>query len=43
VQVSVQQAILQSRQMADLGEAITGRCVLSVARLARQLRARANG
>jgi DNA polymerase III subunit delta len=43
VQVSVQQAILQSRQMADLADAVTGRCVLSVARLARQLRARANG
>lgn len=42
VQVSVQQAILQARQMADLGDAVTGRCVLSVARLARQLRARAN-
>jgi DNA polymerase III subunit delta len=42
VQVSVQQAILQARQMADLADAITGRCVLSVARLARQLRARAN-
>jgi DNA polymerase III subunit delta len=43
VQVSVQQAILHARQMADLGDAVTGRCVLSVARLARQLRARANG
>lgn len=42
VQVSVQQAILQARQLADLGDAVTGRCVLSVARLARQLRARAN-
>jgi DNA polymerase III subunit delta len=42
VQVSVQQAILQSRQLSELGDAVTGRCVLSVARLARQLRARAN-
>lgn len=42
MQASVQQAILQSRQLADLGDAVTGRCVLSVARLARQLRARAN-
>ena len=41
MQVSVQQAILQSRQMADLGDAITGRCLLSLARMVRQLRARA--
>jgi DNA polymerase III subunit delta len=40
-QVAVQHAILQSRQMADLGDAITGRCLLSLARMARQLRARA--
>lgn len=41
MQVSVQQAILQSRQMADLGDAITGRCLLSLARMVRQSRARA--
>jgi DNA polymerase III subunit delta len=41
MQVSVQQAILQSRQMADLGDAITGRCLLSLARMVRQLRAKA--
>jgi DNA polymerase III subunit delta len=41
MQVSVQAAILQSRQMADLGDAITGRCLLSLARMVRQLRARA--
>jgi DNA polymerase III subunit delta len=40
-QVSVQTAMLQSRQMADLGDAITGRCLLSLARMARQLRQRA--
>jgi DNA polymerase III subunit delta len=40
-QSSVQQAILQSRQMADLGDAVTGRCVLSLARMARSLRLRA--
>jgi DNA polymerase III subunit delta len=40
-QVTVQLAILQSRQNADLGDAITGRCLLSLARMARQLRARA--
>lgn len=40
-QASVQHALLQSRQMADLGDAITGRCLLSLARMARQLRARA--
>jgi DNA polymerase III subunit delta len=40
-QVSIQTAILQSRQMADLGEAITARCLLSLARMARQLRSRA--
>jgi DNA polymerase III subunit delta len=40
-QTSVQSAMLQSRQMADLGDAITGRCLLSLARMARQLRARA--
>jgi DNA polymerase-3 subunit delta len=39
--VSVQQAILQSRQMADLGDAITSRCLLSLARMARQLRRQA--
>ena len=41
MQVAVQQAILQSRQMADLGDAITGRCLLSLARMVRQSRARA--
>lgn len=41
MQVSVQAAILQSRQMADLGDAITGRCLLSLARMVRQSRARA--
>jgi DNA polymerase III subunit delta len=41
MQTSVQQAILQSRQNADLGDAITGRCLLSLARMTRQLRARA--
>ncbi len=40
-QVSVQHAILQSRQLGDLGDAVTGRCLLSLARMARQLRARA--
>jgi DNA polymerase III subunit delta len=40
-QVSVQAAILQSRQIGDLGDAITGRCLLSLARMARQLRQRA--
>jgi DNA polymerase III subunit delta len=40
-QVAVQQAMLQSRQAADLADAITGRCLLSLARLARQLRQRA--
>lgn len=40
-QVAVQAAILQSRQMGDLGDAITGRCLLSLARMSRQLRARA--
>ncbi len=40
-QVAVQTAILQSRQTADLGDAITARCLLSLARMARQLRARA--
>lgn len=40
-QVSVQQAMLQSRQIGDLGEAITARCLLSLARMARQLRAKA--
>lgn len=40
-QVAIQSAILQSRQMADLGDAITARCLLSLARLARQLRAKA--
>jgi DNA polymerase III delta subunit len=40
-QVSIQTAILQSRQMAELGDAITGRCLLSLARMARQLRLRA--
>jgi DNA polymerase III subunit delta len=39
-QVSVQHAILQSRQLGDLGDAVTGRCLLSVARMARQFRAR---
>jgi DNA polymerase III subunit delta len=42
VQVSIQQAMLQSRQLSDLSDAVTGRCVLSVARMARQLRAQAN-
>ena len=41
MQVAVQAAILQSRQMADLGDAITGRCLLSLARMVRQSRARA--
>ncbi len=41
MQVAVQQAILQSRQMADLGDAITGRCLLSLARMVRQSRVRA--
>lgn len=40
-QVAVQAAILQSRQMADLGDAITARCLLSLARMARQARAKA--
>jgi DNA polymerase III subunit delta len=40
-QVFVQTAILQSRQMADLADGITARCLLSLARMARQLRARA--
>jgi DNA polymerase III subunit delta len=40
-QAAVQHAMLQSRQMADLGDAITGRCLLSLARMARKLRARA--
>jgi DNA polymerase III subunit delta len=40
-QVAVQFAILQSRQMADLGDAITARCLLSLARMARQARAKA--
>jgi DNA polymerase III subunit delta len=40
-QVAVQTAMLQSRQSADLGDAITGRCLLSLSRMARQLRARA--
>jgi DNA polymerase III subunit delta len=40
-QASVQQAILQSRQMVDLGDAITGRCLLSLARMSRSLRQRA--
>ena len=40
-QASVQQAILQSRLLAELGDAITGRCLISLARMARQLRARA--
>jgi DNA polymerase III subunit delta len=40
-QAAVQQAMLQARQMADLGDAITGRCLLSLARMARQLHARA--
>jgi DNA polymerase III delta subunit len=40
-QVAVQAAILQSRQMADLGDAITARCLLSLARMVRQARAKA--
>ena len=40
-QISVQAAILQSRQMADLGEAITARCLLSLGRMFRQLRLKA--
>ena len=40
-QVAVQQAMLQSRQGADLSDAITARCLLSLARMARQLRSRA--
>jgi DNA polymerase III subunit delta len=42
-QVTVQQAMLQARQMSDLGDAITGRCLMSLARMARQSRARASG
>jgi DNA polymerase III subunit delta len=41
MQVTVQQAILQSRQLADLGDAVTGRCLLSLARMVRQSRLRA--
>jgi DNA polymerase III subunit delta len=41
MQVSVQQAILQSRQMADLGDAIAGRCLMSLARMVRQLKVQA--
>ena len=37
-QAAVQHAILQSRQLGDLGDAVTGRCLLSMARMARQLR-----
>jgi DNA polymerase III subunit delta len=40
-QVAVQTAILHSRQTADLGDAVTARCLLSLARMARQLRSRA--
>ncbi len=40
MQIAVQQAILQSRQVSDLGDAITGRCLLSLARMVRQLRVR---
>jgi DNA polymerase III subunit delta len=40
-QTAVQAAMLQARQMPDLGDAITGRCLLSLARMARQLRAKA--
>lgn len=40
-QVAVQAAVLQSRQMADLSDAITARCLLSLARMARQLRTKA--
>jgi DNA polymerase III subunit delta len=40
MQTSVQRAMLQSRQMADLNDAIIGRCLLSLARSARQSRTR---
>jgi DNA polymerase III subunit delta len=40
-QATVQAALLQSRQMAALGEAITGRCLMTLARMARQLRQQA--
>jgi DNA polymerase III subunit delta len=38
-QTMIQQAILQSRQVGDLAEALTGRALLSLARTARQLQA----
>jgi DNA polymerase III subunit delta len=38
-QTMIQQAILQSRQMGDLAETLTGRALLSLARTARQLQA----
>jgi DNA polymerase III subunit delta len=41
IQTSVQQALLLSRQMADLSDAVTCRCLLSLARMARQSRQRA--
>jgi DNA polymerase III subunit delta len=36
-QTTIQQAILQSRQIGDLAETVTGRALLSLARTARQL------
>jgi DNA polymerase III subunit delta len=42
MQTAVQAAILQSRQVAELGDAITGRCLLSLARMVRQSRVRSS-
>jgi DNA polymerase III subunit delta len=42
-QSSVQQAMLHARQMGDLGDAITSRCLLSLARMSRHVRNRAAG